>query len=244
MGNTNQIQALAGTSIRSEDGVLPRVHLEVVLPDRLSQQIYQVLRHKIVYGELKQGERLSLPDLAVEFGTSKTPLREALMRLETDRLIVSKPRSGTYVADITITDVEEICGIRKAIEWFSTFEATRRMPIGLKRSLREEVLAAHEAIEQGNYEPFFESDFRLHQKIVENSGNSRMIAIRETIDPYVEWLRVAGATSPDHTAAASHRHLQILDAMIAGDAGKAQDLAAIHVDEVCVWTIADFDKIN
>ncbi|WP_176110307.1 GntR family transcriptional regulator [Izhakiella australiensis] len=217
---------------------------EVILPDRLSLQIYQVIRHKIVYGELRQGQRLSLPDLAQEFGTSRMPLREALMRLENDRLVVSKPRSGTYVAEITIQDIEEICGIRKAIEWFATAEATKRMPRTVMRRLLDEVNAADEAIKEGNYMPFFESDLNLHRSIVEYSGNSRMLNIRDSIEPYVEWLRVAGATSTTNTKGASARHRQILETMIAGDIEGASKLAAIHVDEVCAWTVIDFDKIS
>jgi len=222
---------------------VPLTQAEIILPDRLSEQIYRILRRKIVYGDLAQGDRLSLSELASEFGTSKTPLREALMRLENDRLIVSKPRSGTYVARITVEDIEEICGIRKAIEWFATYEATTRMPLALKHRLRAEIVAADKAIAENDYEPFFESDFNLHRTITEHSGNSRMIAIRDSLEPYVEWLRVAGATSPVNTAQASARHLSILDAMIAGNAQEAQRLAALHLDEVRDWTVSTFDTL-
>ncbi|CAL9329102.1 FCD domain-containing protein [Streptomyces sp. enrichment culture] len=105
--------------------------------------------------------------------------------------------------------------------------------------LREEAVAALRAAEQGDYEPFFASDTRIHHEIIAHTNNSRLIAARGSVEPFVYWLRVLGATGPHRLAGSTRRHLEILDAMAARDVAAAQEAAALHLTEVEEWTLAD-----
>ncbi|MEK8174075.1 GntR family transcriptional regulator [Streptomyces sp. M19] len=216
----------------------PTVEQSVVV-DKLPDQIYRVLRHRIVHGTMAAGSRISVGDLTAEFGTSKTPVREALNRLEYDQLIVTRPRSGTFVAQPTTADVVEVCQLRKGIEWVATGLAARTMPVALLRDLREEITEAARSAEQGDFEPFFDSDFKLHSVIVEHAGNKRLVRARSSVEPFVQWLRVLGATGPHRIAGSTRRHLEIVDAMLARDADAAMSAAALHIDEVQRWTVED-----
>ncbi|KAA9157915.1 GntR family transcriptional regulator [Amycolatopsis acidicola] len=211
-----------------------------LITDSLAEQVYRVLRDQIVHGRHPQGARLDIPALSAAMGVSKTPIREALQRLETDQLVVTRPRSGTYVARITAADITELCGMRKAIEWFATGEATHRMPESVKRELKAELEAADVAAAAGDLEPFYRSDMNLHRTIVRYAGNARIIAVRDGIEAYLEWLRIGDTDNPVQAAAAAARHHEIVDAMLAGDAAKARDVAALHVDEVHEGSLADF----
>ena len=211
-----------------------------LVTESLADQVYRVLRDEITHGRLAQGERLDVTALSEDMGVSKTPLREALSRLEGDQLVVTRPRSGTYVARITAGDIDEMCGMRKAIEWFATYEATFRMPDEVKLELRDEITHADRAMAVGDYEPFFASDMNLHRSIIEHAGNARMMALRDSIEAYLEWLRIAGATGTHRTGGAAARHREIIAAMIEGDAERAQRAATLHVDEVRAWTLEDF----
>ncbi|MEQ3553357.1 GntR family transcriptional regulator [Pseudonocardia nematodicida] len=211
-----------------------------LITESLADRVYRVLRDEITHGRLAQGERLDVTAISESMGVSKTPLREALSRLEGDQLVVTRPRSGTYVAHITADDIDEMCGMRKAIEWFATHEATLRMPDRVKHELREEIVAADEAMARGDHEPFFASDMNLHRTIIEHAGNARMLAVRDSIEAYLEWLRIAGANGTHRSGGAAARHHEIIDAMIDGDADRAQSAAAVHVDEVRAWTLEDF----
>jgi DNA-binding GntR family transcriptional regulator len=215
-----------------------------IVTDKLSDQIYRLLRDRIVRGQLAAGSRIDLPAMIAELGISKTPLREALSRLELDQLVVTKPRSGTYVAELTVEDIREVCDLRKGIEWVATREATERIPRELVRSLRTEIVEAERKARRGDYEPFFDSDMRLHRTIVAYSGNGRLIRARESLEGYVEWLRIVGATGTHRISGSTQRHLQIVDAMLDGDAERAQTAAAAHVDEVKLWTIEDFEQLD
>ncbi|MEW2548201.1 GntR family transcriptional regulator [Streptomyces sp. NPDC047002] len=215
-----------------------------IVTDSLSEQAYRLLRDKIVRGDLRQGQRLDLTALSQEAGVSRTPIRGALARLEADQLVLTRPRSGTFVAVITERDIDEVCGMRQAIEWFATYEATSRMPDEVKEDLRREIEEADRAMERGDFEPFFHSDMNLHRTIIRYSGNTRMMAVRDSLEAYLEWLRIAGASGTHRTGAAAARHHEIVDAMLAGDAERAQNLASLHVSEVRAWTLADFRELG
>ncbi len=116
------------------------------------------------------------------------------------------------------------------------------MPRAQIANLRAAAVAALEQAGKGNYEPFFASDSRIHREIVEYTGNSRLIAARISVEPFVYWLRVLGATGTHRLAGSTHRHLEILDAMDKRDVEAAQAAAAIHLDEVEEWTVADMES--
>lgn len=207
--------------------------------DSIASQLRQILARRIATGVLKPGQRLDRGAIAKEFGVSSAPVRDALQRLEVDQIIETRPRSGTYVATPTIADIHEVCQYRKGIEWVATGLAVRAMPPETMKELRNEVQAAAAAADAGDFEPFFASDARLHREIVAASGNQRLIRARAAVEPYVYWLRILGATGRHRVAGSTRRHLEILDAMIAGDIEAAKRAAEVHLDEVEAWTVED-----
>lgn len=208
----------------------------------IADQLYRILTARITDGTYAPGSRLDPGAVAKEFGVSRTPVRDALARLEFDRLIETRPRSGTFVARPGVRDVHEVCQVRKGIEWLATGIAARTMPDAQIADLRAEVVAAQKQAEKGDFAPFFASDTRLHNEIVAHTENHRLIDFRNSVEPYVNWLRVLGATGTHRTAGSTARHLEILDAMAARDADRAQSAAAVHLDEVEEWTVADMES--
>ncbi|MEV0616636.1 GntR family transcriptional regulator [Nonomuraea sp. NPDC050404] len=210
--------------------------------DSIADQLYRILSERITTGVFEPGSRLDPQAVAEEFGVSRTPVRDALARLEHDQLIETRPRSGTFVARPGVTDVREVCQLRKGIEWVATGIAATLMSEAQIADLRAEAVEALAAIDKGDYDPFFISDMRIHREIVAATGNSRLIKARGSVEPFVAWLRVLGATGPHRTKGSSHRHLEILDAMAARDVASAQHAAAVHLDEVEEWTVADMES--
>ncbi|WP_226873295.1 GntR family transcriptional regulator [Microbispora sitophila] len=210
--------------------------------ESIADQLYRFLCDRITSGHYRPGQRLDPGAIAAEFDVSRTPVRDALVRLEHDNLIETRPRSGTFVARPDVNDVHEVCQVRKGIEWLATGIAAVKMSDAQIADLRAEVVEAQEQAEKGSYEPFFASDTRLHREIVAATGNQRLIAIRASVDPFVQWLRVLGATGTHRTAGSTARHLQILDAMASRDVAAAQQAAAVHLDEVAAWTAADMES--
>ncbi|WP_435644380.1 GntR family transcriptional regulator [Streptomyces sp. H49] len=224
---------MATPSVRSRGGAAPLV------VESISEQLYSILCDRITTGVYAPGSRIDPQAIATEFGVSRTPVRDTLVRLERDRLVETRPRSGTFVTRPSRQDVHEVCQLRKGLEWLATGVAAEAMPLEQIADLREEALAALRAAEQGDYEPFFASDTRIHHEIIAHTDNSRLIAARESVEPFVYWLRVLGATGPHRLAGSTRRHLEILDAMAARDIAAAQEAAALHLTEVEEWTLAD-----
>lgn len=210
--------------------------------ESIADQLYRIMVERITTGVFAPGSRLDPGAIATEFGVSRTPVRDALVRLERDRLIESRPRSGTFVARPGTTDVHEVCQLRKGLEWVATGIAATRMSAAQIADLRAQAVVALAEADKGNYEPFFDSDTRIHREITEASGNSRLISARASVEPFVYWLRVLGATGTHRLAGSTRRHLQILDAMAARDVEAAQQAAAVHLDEVEEWTVQDMES--
>lgn len=210
----------------------------------IADQLYDVLCERIVTGQYAPGQRLDMQAIAEEHGVSKTPVRDALAELENDRLIETRPRSGTFVARLRLRDIHEVCQLRKAIEWLATGMATENMPGTVLKGLREEALRAQEAARKGDFEPFFHSDTRLHSEIVQATGNTRLIQVRSSVQPFVKWLQVMGATGAHRIDGSTARHLEIIDAMLDRDAERASSAAAVHLDEVEKWTAEDMAELG
>ncbi|RII11795.1 putative HTH-type transcriptional regulator YdfH [Streptomyces sp. YIM 130001] len=214
-------------------------HGQSLVVESIAEQLYRILCERITTGGYAPGSRLDPQAIAKEFGVSRTPVRDTLSRLEHDRLIETRPRSGTFVTRPSRQDVHEVCQVRKGLEWLATGVAAEKMPSNQIADLRAEAVAALESAEKGDYEPFFLSDTRIHREIVAVTGNSRLVSARESVEPFVYWLRVLGATGRHRLAGSTRRHLEILDAMAARDVNAARAAAETHLVEVEEWTLED-----
>lgn len=207
----------------------------------IADQLYHILCRRIVTGQYHPGQRLDPQAIAEEHGVSRTPVRDALAQLEVDRLIETRPRAGTFVVQPGVDDIAHVCQLRKGIEWVATGLATPIMAEETLLSLRDEAHAALAKAEEGDFEPFFAHDARLHREIVRATGNMWLVQARTTVEPFVLWLRILGATGLHRVKGSTARHLDIIEAMLARDSETAQAAAALHLDEVGAWTVADID---
>lgn len=240
MHDLNQERDIDLDADRLQPGGRPAGAVGLLQTEKLSDQVYRLLRQRIVNGHLAPGARLSMDALLAELGVSKTPLREALSHLERDRLVVTRPRSGTYVALPTLRDISDICELRRGIEWQALHRAATALPQTVLEALAQEIDAAEVEARNGEYEPFFASDTHLHRAIVAHADNARLQEAWETIGGYVYWLRVLGATGPHRVLGSSARHRQLVDALLRGEHAEARSVLALHIDEVRAWMIDDY----
>lgn len=143
----------------------------------LRDVVFETLRQAILRGELKPGERLMEIHLAQKLGVSRTPVREAIRKLELEGLVLMIPRKGAVVAEITISDLEDVLEVRTALEELAVrkacgritpeqLEEVKRCSEEFKRALMgEDVTACAQA------------DVKFHDAIYECTGNKRLIQI-------------------------------------------------------------------
>ena len=148
----------------------------------VTESTLHFLRRRIITGELKPGQKLNESSLSEELGISRPPLRETFRILEKDHLMVTIPRRGTHVTELSISDFEEICQIREMIECF-TIDLIKASGI---RNLPKVTAALNKGLTLSL--PFKTADsgellngikllLDFHDTLIESSGNSRMAYI-------------------------------------------------------------------
>lgn len=148
----------------------------------VTESALHVLRRKIITGELKPGQKLNECSLSEELGISRPPLRETFRILEKDHLVVTIPRKGTYVTELSISDFEEICQIREMIECFTIdlLEASgiRNLPKVTSAINRGSTLSLpFNSVDPEELLNGIKLLLDFHVSLIESSGNSRMAYI-------------------------------------------------------------------
>jgi DNA-binding GntR family transcriptional regulator len=220
---------------------LPRINAQSI-----SNRIYEILREKILNGEFPPGMRLDLQTIGKQLGVSRTPLKEALYQLEIEGLVEINPRSGTYVADLSPTDVAECCEIRRVLEVYAVELAVQRARDediqaleALVRELKELTMAKDpDAI----YARHLRLDHEFHRQIVALAGNSRLSRAhaRENIQEQIKRIKhIRYSQSGRDLEIIQQEHERILAAFQARDPQEAKAAMDAHLRRSAQTLLAD-----
>lgn len=195
------------------------------------RQIHALLRQDIVALRLRPGARLSENELALRFGTSRAPVREALIRLGEEGLIEVQPQRGSFVSRIVLSAMERARFVRDALE-----RAAVRRAAGQAASpdfLREarEAIARQEAA-AADPEAFTEADDAFHRLLAEASGIAQLWAVIEREKAQFDRVRFLSLPRATPVPVLIAQHRAILAAVAAGDAAAAEAAMAAHMAEV------------
>lgn len=169
-----------------------KVTINEYLP--LRDVVFNTLREGILKGELEPGERLMEIQLAERLGVSRTPIREAIRKLELEGLVVMVPRKGAEVARITEKDLKDVLEVRCSLEELAVELACKKIDSEQLDELKESLKEFQEAIKGKNVTDIAEKDVTFHDIIYKATGNRRLIQIlnnlREQMYRYrVEYLK-------------------------------------------------------
>lgn len=197
----------------------------------LSEQIYVLLRKLIVTGQIQPGQTFDEKAFALKFGTSRTPVREAIKKLTDENLVVVAAQSGTRAAKIDIKEVEQAFIIRRALEIESAASAARNMKKGDIAALRE-ILAAHAmAIKHKNYGEAIAHDDLFHALIAEISNMPRLWRTIEISKAHLDRCRHMMLPRPGEAVATLEQHKNIIQALSSKDPNKARAAMAQHLEQ-------------
>ena len=143
----------------------------------LRDVVSEALRQAIKEGILKPGERLMEIQLADELGVSRTPIREAIRKLELEGFVVMIPRRGTYVADISLKDVVQVFEIRSALEELAAGLAAERITPDELEELERILVEINEYIDRDEFDKIVDTDIRFHGVLYRASRNNRLVDI-------------------------------------------------------------------
>lgn len=220
---------------------LPRINAQSI-----SNQVYEILREKILNGELAPGMRLDLQNIEKQLGISRTPIKEALYLLEIDGLIEINPRSGTYVADLMPEDVAECCEVRRVLEIYAIELAVLRASdeeIQKLQALVQE-LAELTAMKdpEAVYTRHLRVDHEFHRQIVALAGNSRLSRAhaRENIQEQIKRVKhIRYSQSGPDLDVIQQEHERIMTAFAARDVKAAKAALDAHLRRAAKTLLAD-----
>ena len=141
----------------------------------LRDVVFKTLRQGILTGELKPGERLMEIHLANKLGVSRTPIREAMRKLELEGLVTMIPRRGVKVAQITEKSMKDVLEVRKVLDRLSVELACERITEEEKTKLKEACLAFEVAVKEGDFAKIAKADVAFHDIIVSATRNMRLM---------------------------------------------------------------------
>lgn len=160
----------------------------------LRDVVFNTLRYAILRGELKPGERLMEIQLANKLGVSRTPIREAIRKLELEGLVLMIPRKGAEVAEITEKSLRDVLEVRGSLEELAVDLACERITKEQLEELKEAASEFEEALKSGDLTEYAEADVRYHDVIYRATDNQRLVQLlynlREQMYRYrVEYLK-------------------------------------------------------
>lgn len=210
----------------------------------LNQKAYAEIRRRILNGELSTETPLSEYQLAEELALSRTPVREAIKRLEREGLVHSIPNRGTFVAELTASDISEIYQVREQLEGFAARIAAEKMSEDNIKKLEEEISLLNILASEGRLVEIVDSDIRLHKHIIASTQNSRLIELLGTLDDQMHRVRALFPHSSQWLDATLADHTNIVNAIKARDAEAAEKAMKAHLRSAREYAIRQFLPVD
>ena len=212
----------------------------------LRERLYETLKEDILLNKYKPGAELHIDKLAQEFGVSTTPIREALVRLEGDGLVLSIPNRGVRVTSISLEDVKNIYEVRRLLEPYAVKITARHCGELEIKSLYQKLLTLTEgSVDLATY---INADLELHELMSKHLGNTLVKDILDQVDQHSIRVRYlvesnAGGLRPEVVSLVTREHLAILDALKKQDEEEAAATTLQHLLNAEARTLQTLEEV-
>ncbi|MCM1189666.1 MAG: GntR family transcriptional regulator [bacterium] len=196
----------------------------------LRDVVFNTLRKAILTGELKPGERLMEIHLANRLGVSRTPIREAIRKLELEGLVTMIPRRGAEVAQITEKSMTDVLEVRRALDALCAELACDRITGAGLENLRTACDAFEAAVRTGDAKKIAQADVALHDIIVQATGNQRLIQLVNNLSEQMYRYRFEYIKDSSQHERLVEEHRIIYRSIVEKDRETAAQAAKTHID--------------
>lgn len=196
----------------------------------LRDVVFNTLRKAILTGELKPGERLMEIHLANKLGVSRTPIREAIRKLELEGLVTMIPRRGAEVAQITEKSLKDVLEVRRALDALCAEIACTRITDGEKERLKEACAEFEKATKTKDATVIAKADVSLHDIIVAATGNKRLVQLVYNLAEQMYRYRFEHIKDESQHERLIEEHRMIYESIMNNDSEGAAAAARIHID--------------
>src|SRR5690554_4700840 len=201
----------------------------------LREQIGQSLADAIISGEIAPGTMVSVPALAVEFGVSATPVREAILDLEQRGFVQSVANKGFRVTEVSHQDLKEIIEVRTMLEAPVMAALAGKLHGDEMTKWRRLADQISQHADAGNLTAFLEADREFHLGLLALHGNTRLLAIVTELRSQTRMVGLVKMTNTPELSKSGREHHEMLDLMEEGQGEKLEKLMGSHFAHVLAW---------
>lgn len=192
--------------------------------------VYDFLRQRILSGEIPPHTRLKEEELASHLNTSRTPVREALARLQSEGLVKRSPRRGATVSEVGMDEVDEIYEIRASLESLVARRACERATDAEIEEMNQALLRAQACAEAGDPDALLENTVRFHELLNRSSRSPRLLMLLRSLEDRLAPFRHAGIRHPGRAQSAMLQHWGILEGLRRRDVSEMQRWIEEHAE--------------
>lgn len=196
----------------------------------LRDVVFNTLRQEILTGNLKPGERLMEIHLANKLGVSRTPIREAIRKLELEGLVIMIPRRGAEVAQITLKNLKDVMEVRRALDVLAIELACERMDHQELDTLYLACENFSSAVKTKDTRMLAEADVAFHDKIVMSTGNTRLIQLVSNLSEQMYRYRFEYLKDASSHEMLRQEHMEMYQSILEKDKKTAADIVRRHID--------------
>ncbi len=205
-----------------------QIQMNEYLP--LRDVVFNTLRRAILRGELLPGERLMEIQLAQRLGVSRTPVREAIRKLELEGLVTMIPRKGAEVAKITVSDLKDVLEVRIALEELAVKDACENITGEQLAALRGANEEFRQVLREGDLMACGQADIKFHEIIYAATNNRRLLQMLSNIREQMYRYRLEYLKDHSKHEALVREHEAICQALQEHDRAKAGEAIRTHIE--------------
>jgi DNA-binding GntR family transcriptional regulator len=210
----------------------------------LREIVYEELKRQIMVGEIAPGTRMMEVDLADEMGVSRTPVREAIRKLEKEGLVTIEPRRGAYASDISAKDMVDVLEVRQDLEGMAAGLAAQKITEEDILQLKDMTRRYKEAVEAGDIEEIIKQDEDFHKFIVGLSDNKTLIKMVSQVQELALRFRYIYYDDFSRFKNQPLEHQEIVEAIMSGDANSARRFAEVHISKLKDFVKSEEGKLS
>lgn len=206
-----------------------------MFPGSLGQRVYQCLRHAILSLRYRPGEILRKPEICAALGVSRSPVADAVARLQAEGLVDVVPQAGTFVARFAMQEIREGAFLREAIEVAAIELVAASITDAQLQLLRRNLTVQAALVDDGDIPGFYALDAEMHELLLSFTGFAKLAVVAETAWLHVNRARQLILPVPGRVAATLAEHRAILAALEARDPAAARVAVQAHLRQLITY---------
>ncbi|WP_298220336.1 GntR family transcriptional regulator [Halothiobacillus sp.] len=193
-----------------------------------TKYVYDALKEKILSFEIYPGSRVTESELADLFMVSRTPVREALLRLESEGFLTIRPKQGCFIKPINIEELGEYYGVRTALEVAAVEGACHYMPESELQQLLH-LWSPDQALVEHSADQMEDKDESFHISLALGSGNSTLVKYLQDVNDHIRIIRRVDFQDEERVKRTYAEHHAIIEAIVGREVDKARNLMKRHI---------------